>query len=43
MTIHTSRTDGVHVEKNGVPYLQMSKASVGDTIKVFTKYITITA
>lgn len=43
MTIHTSRTDGVHVEKNGVPYLQMSKASVGDTIKVFTKKIDIQA
>lgn len=36
ITIHTSRTDGVHTEKN-VAYPQMSKASVGDTIKVFTQ------
>lgn len=43
ITIHTSRTDGVHVEKNCVPYPQMSKASVGDAIKVFTQKIDIQA
>ena len=43
ITIHTSRTDGVHVEKKGVVYSQMSKASVGDTIKVFTQKIDIQA
>lgn len=42
ITIHTSRTDGVHTEKN-VAYPQMSKASVGDTIKVFTQKINIQA
>ncbi len=41
--IHTSRTDGVHTEKNNVAYPQMSKASVGDTIKVFTQKIEIQA
>lgn len=41
--IHTSRTDGVHTEKNNVAYPQMSKASVGDTIKVFTQKIDIQA
>ena len=43
ITIHTSRTDGVHVAKKGVPYPQMSKASVGDTIKVFTQKIDLQA
>lgn len=43
ITIHTSRTDGVHTEKNNVAYPQMSKASVGDTIKVFTQKINIQA
>lgn len=43
ITIRTSRTDGVHVEKKGVVYSQMSKASVGDTIKVFTQKIDIQA
>lgn len=41
--IHTSRTDGVHIEKKGVAYHKMSKTSVGDTIKVFTQKIDIQA
>ena len=37
ITIHLSRTGGVHEEKAGVSYPKMPKTSQGDTIKVFTK------
>ncbi len=43
ITIHSSRTDGVHEEKTGVSYPQMPKTSQGDTIKVFTQKIEIQA
>lgn len=43
ITIHTSRTSGVHEQKCGVPYSQMPRTSHGDIIKVFTQKIEIQA
>lgn len=43
ITIHLSRTGGVHEEKAGVSYPKMPKTSKGDTIKVFTQKIEIQA
>ena len=37
ITIHLSRTGGVHEEKAGVSYPKIPKTSQGDTIKVFKK------
>lgn len=43
ITIHTSRAQGVHEEVTGVSYPQKPRCYVGDTIKVFTQKIEITA
>ena len=43
ITIHTSRTKGVHEEKSEVPYPRMPKTSLGDTIKLYTQKVDICA
>lgn len=43
ITIHTSRSEGMHENKFGVPYHKMSKTALRDTIKVYTQKIEIIA